>query len=140
LVLYGTNWVIVLVYVTLMLPYATRLQLAARIALGNSYEEASRVAGAGPIRTILEIIVPLTRSALSGAAALMFVLLSHEFAASLFVRSSRSQVMGTILFDIWNAGTYGLVAAMALVMCAVTTVGVLAAVWLGGGLKTLDQI
>lgn len=139
-VLYGTNWVIVLVYVTLMLPYATRLQLAARIALGNSYEEASRVSGAGPIRTIVEIVVPLTRSALSGAAALMFVLLSHEFAASLFVRSSRSQVMGTILFDIWNAGTYGLVAAMALVMCTVTTVGVLIAVWLGGGLKTLDQI
>jgi iron(III) transport system permease protein len=140
LVLYGTNWVIVLVYVTLMLPYATRLQLAARIALGNSYEEAARVSGAGPIRTVVEIIVPLTRNALSGAAALIFVLLSHEFAASLFVRSSRSQVMGTILFDIWNSGTYGLVAAMALVMCAVTTIGVLIAVWLGGGLKTLDQI
>lgn len=140
LVLWGTNWVIVLVYVTLMLPYATRLQLASRIALGNSYEEASRVSGAGPLRTIVEIIVPLTRGALSGAAALMFVLLSHEFAASLFVRSSRAQVMGTILFDIWTSGTYGLVAAMALVMCGVTTVGVIIAVWLGGGLKTLDQL
>jgi iron(III) transport system permease protein len=85
-------------------------------------------------------MLPLTRGAIAGAAALMFVLLSHEFTASLFVRSSRTQVMGTVLFDIWTTGSYGLVAAMALVMCGITTIGVVVAVWLGGGLKTLDRL
>ena len=82
----------------------------------------------------------MSRGAISGAAALMFVLLSHEFTASLFVRSTHTQVMGTILYDIWTTGSYGLVAAMALVMCAITTLGVVIAVWLGGGLKTLDRL
>jgi iron(III) transport system permease protein len=140
LVLYGTKWVIVLVYVTLMLPFTTRLQLAARIALGDSYEEASRASGGGRLRTDWSIMLPLMRGAISGAAALMFVLLSHEFTASLFVRSSRTQVMGTVLYDIWTTGSYGLVAAMALVMCAITTAGVVLAVWLGGGLQTLDRL
>ena len=36
---------------------------------------------------------------MGGAAALMFVLLTHEFAASVLVRSSTTQVMGTVLFD-----------------------------------------
>ena len=140
LVLYGTKWVIILVYVTLMLPYTTKLQLASRIALGDSYEEAARVSGAGRVRAATSILLPMSRGAISGAAALMFVLLSHEFTASLFVRSTHTQLMGTILYDIWTTGSYGLVAAMALVMCAITTVGVVIAVWLGGGLKTLDRL
>ena len=44
-VLYGTRWVIVLVYVTLMLPFATRMQLSALVSLGDGYIEAARVSG-----------------------------------------------------------------------------------------------
>ena len=132
LVLYGTRWVIVLVYVTLMLPFATRMQLSALIGLGTGYVEAARVSGSGIIATNLKVVVPLMRSALGGAAALIFVLLTHEFAASVLVRSSDTQVMGTVLFDAWSNGTYPLVAAIALVMTVVTAVGVLAAVLLGG--------
>ena len=46
----------------------------------------------------------------------MFVLLTHEFAASLLVRSPTTQVMGTVLFDYYTNGSYPLVAAIALVM------------------------
>lgn len=139
-VLYGTPWVVILVYVTLMLPFTTRLQLAARISMGHAYQEASRASGAGRLRTDVAITLPMMRSALSGAAALIFVLLTHEFTASLFVRSSKMQVMGTVLYDIWTNTSYGVVAAMALVMCGITTAGVLLAVWLGGGLQTLDRL
>src|SRR5690606_15568059 len=38
LVLYGTMWVLLLVYATIMLPYTTRLVLAARQGMGNQYE------------------------------------------------------------------------------------------------------
>jgi iron(III) transport system permease protein len=138
-VLYGTRWVIVLVYVTLMLPFTTRLQLAARISLGDSYEAAARASGAGPLRTHLTILLPLMRASLGGAAALMFVLLSHEFAASLLVRSTDTQVMGTVLYDYWTNSGYTLVAAMAVVMCLVTAVGVAIAGWLGGA-NTLNKL
>ncbi len=49
-VLYGTRWVIVLVYVTLMLPFATRMQLSAMVSLGDGYVEAARVSGSGVIQ------------------------------------------------------------------------------------------
>jgi iron(III) transport system permease protein len=130
--LYGTRWVIVLVYVTLMLPFTTRLQLAGMVGLGTSYEEAARTAGAGRLRTKLQIVLPLMRATLGSAAALMLVLLSHEFAASALVRSVDTQVMGTKLADIWVNGLYPGVAAFALVMCAVTAVGLLLATAIGG--------
>ena len=84
--LYGSRIVIVLVYVTLMIPFATRMQLTSLIAVGAQYSEASRVAGAGRLRTTAKVVLPLLRPAIGGAAALMFVLLSHEFSASVLVR------------------------------------------------------
>lgn len=130
--LYGTQWILVLVYVTLMLPFTTRMQLAALTSLGSAYEEASRTAGAGLLRTKIRIVLPLVRPALGGAAALMFVLLTHEFTASVLVRSPFQQVMGTVLFDYWENGSYPTVAAIALVMSGVTTLGVGAAFAMGG--------
>ncbi|MGW5076959.1 ABC transporter permease [Rhodococcus sp. NPDC004095] len=132
IVLYGTPWVVILVYVTLMLPFATRMQLSTMLALGDSYIEASRVSGAGFLRTNIRILLPLMRGSLGGTAALIFVLLTHEFTASLLVRASKTQVMGTVLFDAWSNGSYPLVAAVALIMTGVTAVGVAAAMLVGG--------
>jgi len=131
-VLYGTRWVIVLVYVTLMIPFSTRMQLGAMAALGDAYTEASRASGAGALRTNVSIVLPLMRPAFGGAAALMFVLLTHEFAASLLVRSPTVNVMGTILYDFYENGGYPLVACISLIMIGVTAAGVLAAIILGG--------
>lgn len=137
--LYGTKWVIMLVYVTLMLPFATRMQLAGMVSLGETYLEASRVAGASAFRTNVKIVLPLLRSSIGGAAALMFVLLTHEFAASLLVRAPTTNVMGTVLYDYYTNGSYPTVAAVALIMTGVTAVGVTAAVLLGGS-KALEGI
>jgi len=131
-VLYGTPWVMIIAYVTLMIPFATRMQLSTLLALGRSYIEASRVSGAGVARTYSRIVLPLMRSSLAGSAALLFVLLTHEFTASLLVRSPTTRVMGTLLFDYWGNGSYPMVATVALVMTAVTGAGVGLAVLLGG--------
>jgi iron(III) transport system permease protein len=132
LVLYGSRWVLVLVYVTLMIPFATRMLLAGMAALGDAYAEAARVSGAGELRTHLSILTPLLRPTLGAAAALMFVLLTHEFAASLLVRAPTTQVMGTILYDYYENGGYPLVSVISLVMIGVTTAGVVVAVAIGG--------
>ncbi len=131
-VLYGTKWVLVLVYIALMIPFATRMQLSGMTALGDSYVEASRVSGAGPIRTHLRILAPLMRGTFAAAAALMFILLANEFAASLLVRAPTQNVMGTILYNYYGNGVYPQVAATALVMVAVTAGGVLVAMAVGG--------
>ena len=133
LILYGSRWVVILVYLTLMLPFTTRMQMSGMIALGDSYVEASRVSGATGWRTNWQIVLPLMRGTLGGAAALMFVLLTHEFTASLLVRSSTMQTMGTALYDFWSNGFYPEVAAIALVMTGVTLVGVIVAFLIGGG-------
>ena len=137
--LYGTRWVIILVYVTLMLPFTTRMQLAGMVALGNTYYEAARASGAGALRTNLRSCCRCCARRSAAPAALMFVLLTHEFAASLLVRAPTTQVMGTVLFDFYTNGSYPLVAAIALVMTVVTAVGVAVAVIVGGS-DALDKL
>jgi iron(III) transport system permease protein len=90
------------------------------------------VSGAGVFRTHLTILVPLLRPTIGGASALMFILLTHEFAASLLVRAPTVQVMGTILYDYYENGGYPLTAVISLVMVGVTTAGVVAAFLVGG--------
>jgi iron(III) transport system permease protein len=72
------------------------------------------------------------RSSVGGAAALMFVLLSQEFTASLLVRSTQTQVMSTILYDYYQNGSYPLVASIAIVMTVVTFIGTGIALAVGG--------
>lgn len=140
LILYGSRWVIILVYVTLMLPFATRMLLSGMIAQGIAYVEASRVSGAGALLTEVRIVLPLLRTSVGGAAALMFVLLTHEFSASMLVRAPTTQVMGTVLYDYWQNGSYPTVAAIALVMTVVTAAGVVAAMAAGGGTRVFDKL
>jgi iron(III) transport system permease protein len=133
-ILYGTTTVLVLVYVTLMLPFATRMIMSGMMALGDSYYEASRVSGASALRTHLQIMLPLLRPAFAGSAALVFVLLTHEFTASLLVRSPFTQVMGTVLYEYWQLGQYPKVAAVAVVMTLVTGLGIVIALVIGGSM------
>ncbi|QDQ95905.1 iron ABC transporter permease [Rhodococcus sp. WB9] len=132
LILYGTKAVIVLVYIVLMVPFATRMLMTAMVSLGETYAEASATSGASPFVTNVRVILPLMRPAVLSAVSLMFILLTHEFAASLLVRAATTQVMGTLLFELWENGSYPLVAAMALLMTAVTSIGVVIAMIVGG--------
>jgi iron(III) transport system permease protein len=131
--------VLVVVYVTIMLPFATRMQLAARMSLGPHFQAAARVSGAGLLRSHVGIVMPMLRSSIAGSAALIFVLMTHEFAASMLVRSPQIQVMGTILYDMWTLVSFPMVAAMGLVMCVITAAGVSLAL-LAGGTKSMESL
>lgn len=130
--LYGKPAALVIAYVTIMLPYAVRYQLATLVSLGPQTFEASRVSGGGPLRTFWEIVFPLARGGMGASAAIVFVLLIHEFGVSLLLRAPDSLVMSVLLYDQFNTGTYPGVAVTGVVMTALTAVGVIAALAFGG--------
>jgi iron(III) transport system permease protein len=115
------------------------MQMTALISMGKTYGEASATSGAGPLVTTVKVVLPMLKPAVLGAVSLMFILLTHEFAASLMVRSATTQVMGTLLYDHWSNGSYTLVAAMAILMSAVTAAGVGVAMLIGGR-NVLDNL
>jgi iron(III) transport system permease protein len=137
--LVGTSTIVVLVYVTLMIPFATRLMVAGMVGLGSAHTEASATCGAGTIYTTLKVTIPMMRAAIGGAAAVTFILLSHEFAASLLVININTNVMGTELFDAYVNGSNSQAAVLGLIMTAVTAIG-LALAMVVGGRRALDAL
>lgn len=129
---YGTATVVVAAYVTLMIPHATRMQLSSLIAMGRDSWEASRASGGGTLRTFGQVVMPQARRGIAATAALMLVLLVHEFTASLMVRSVRTQVMGSILYETLVGGIYPQVAVIALIMVVVTLFFVAIVLAVGG--------
>jgi iron(III) transport system permease protein len=130
--LYGTSWALILVYVTIMIPFTTRLLLASMINLGHDVLDAASVNGAGALRRTAMIDWPMLRVAMGTAAALVVVLASQEFAASVLVRSPQTPVMGTVLYDLFNYGSYPDAAVMGLLSCIITGLGVALAMLIGG--------
>jgi iron(III) transport system permease protein len=132
LILYGTPAILVITYIALQMPHATRVQLSTLISIGDDPREAAAASGSSPLRTTLLIILPMARKGAAAAAALIYVLLVHEFSASLMVRAANTPVLGTVLWEVWANGLYPEVAVFALITVGVTTAGVLAAVAIGG--------
>ena len=120
--LYGTIGAIVLAYVTIVLPFISRSLQSGFVASGQTFIEAARMSGAGTLRTHLRIVLPMASAAVATASALAIAVLSHEFSASVMVRSPGTEVMGTLLYRYWTTGTMGQVAVIALTMCVVTFV------------------
>ncbi len=122
--LYGSSALIVLAYIILVLPHGTRMVMSGLAQINPQLESASRVFGSTLPGMVCRIMVPLLRRNLASAAMLMFILLSHEFAASSLLFGPNTQVLSTLLYGQWDTGTYPGVAALALVMCAIAVAGI----------------
>lgn len=137
--MYGTYALFVVGYVFIALPFSLRAQQGSLVGVHPSLFEAAQISGAGRLRTIFEIALPLTRAGMAAAATMMMVILTHDFAVSIMVRSPGNNVMGTLLYEYWDNGVYPQVAVMALIMSMVTAVG-LGLTILFGGRSALERI
>jgi iron(III) transport system permease protein len=122
----------ILVYVVLVLPFATRIQLATMAHIGTGLSDAGATCGAGYWRRLFALELPMLRSSLGYAGGLVVALIAQEFSASIMVRSGNTQVMSTALYDTWAFSSYPVTAAFAVLMCVVTAAGVALCFALGG--------
>jgi len=125
--LFDSEWVIVIAYVTIMVPFAMRALASTLVTIGPEFTEAAQIAGAGPFRILRTITLPLARRGIGSAISLIVILLFHEFAATVMVAGPRNQLMGSVLYKHWIDGSLPRVAVVALIMVVVTGLGVFAA-------------
>lgn len=130
--IYGSIGSLIAAYTILMIPYSVRYQLATLVQIGRQTTEASNVSGASQMRTFFQVIIPLARSGIASSTIIMFILIIHEFGVSLLLRAPDVTVLSVLLFDAFAGGSYPQVAVMALFMSAITAIGVMLGVLLGG--------
>lgn len=124
----GTLWVLGIAYVVKYLAFGVRGAEEAVKAIDPSLEEAARISGAGPGRAFVDVVLPLARPALIAAWILAFLPAATELTMSVLLAGPRSQVLGTVLFDL---ASYADPPSAAVLACVVLALVVAAQVALG---------
>jgi iron(III) transport system permease protein len=126
---YGTIWILFLLYIARFTAVALRIMSASMTQLNNELHEAAEVAGASWLRSFRTITMPLLRPGMLAAFIFVLVHAYRELSASLLVYSYGNEPIGVAIFDIWENGSYGLLAAFGiLVVLALTFFAIIARV------------
>jgi putative spermidine/putrescine transport system permease protein len=115
---------LVLAHVVVTLPYAVRVISANLYSVGPSIEEAAQVLGAGPLRTVLQITLPVIKQGMLAAAIFAFVVSFDNFTVSAFLVSAR----GTLPVEIYayiRTGSDPTIAAISAMLIAMSLLVVL---------------
>lgn len=128
-VLVTTVWGIPLAHALIAFPFVTRTLLPALRSQPANLAGAAATMGAGPLRTLLRVELPLLAPSLAVATAFAFAISLGEFGATLLLSRPEYATLSTAIFDRLGrpgASNYGAALALAVVLMALTTVVMLA--------------
>ena len=125
LVLTGTAFIMVLVYVVRRLPFGVRNASSMLYNIPTSIEEASISLGVTPLRTFLQVVLPVMKGAIFSAAILMWATAISELSASVVVYSAGLETMPIAIFRQVDTGRLGLASAYGATLVTLILVPVL---------------
>jgi putative spermidine/putrescine transport system permease protein len=116
---------LVLAHLILTVPYTIRSVSATLYGLDPSYEEASRVMGAGNLRTFRKVVLPMIRPGIVVACLFAFIVSFDNFNLSIFLIDGNTVTLPVRIFTYLNFQFDPSIAAISTVLL-VATVAVLA--------------
>jgi len=113
---YGTIWILVLAFVARYLPYGIRFSHAALLSLHKELEEGAMASGASWFQMVRHVVVPLIMPALVAGWIYIFLITFKELSIALLLYSPGSQVVAVTIWELWDNGHVGELAAFSLVI------------------------
>lgn len=95
----GSSPIVVIGHSLWATPLAFLVMVAVLRGLDPALRDAAMSLGATPLRTFLEITLPLTRAGLLAAVVLAFVVSFHEFVMAAFLTSAEDRTLPVRIFD-----------------------------------------
>ncbi len=117
--IYGTIWLLVVAFTVSFLPYAMRYSYPGILQVHPELEESAYISGATWWYTFLRIVAPLVFPALFGGWVFIFLVSMRELAIAALLYNQQSQVIGTMILDLWVNGSSSQLSAFAMVVVLV---------------------
>src|SRR5262249_47823477 len=118
---YGTLLSLVVVSVVAYIPYGLRYAQLGVMQIHPELEEAATLSGARPTRSFIRIVLPLLLPALVSCWLFVFLLAVRAVSLLLLLVGPDSQVVAVALFDFWNNGQVGELAALGFTWTTIMT-------------------
>jgi iron(III) transport system permease protein len=129
--LYGSVWIIAIVYVVARLAFATRALNGSLLQIHRELEEAAFVAGLSNARTAWRVLFPLIRPTLFSVWIWSALLVYRELTAAVFLAVHDNITLPAVVWSYWYGGNINKASAVTLLMTLVLTPLILAAWWWG---------
>lgn len=117
--LYGTVWIILAAYLANFLALVLRPTLAGFAQIEPSLDEAARLCGAGLMRRMTDILLPLAAPSVLAGALLVFLTALNEIQVSVLLVTAQTQTLGPTIIFLDEGGSAPLAAAVGCLMIGI---------------------
>jgi iron(III) transport system permease protein len=136
--LYGSLASLILIMIVAQMPIGVQMMKTSVRQIAVELEHASRVCGAGPVRTFLAIVLPLIRPMLVSIFVIVFISALRDISTIIFLAGARSQTLSLLMMQLATSSN---LEASAVIGVITTAIVVIAAALLarGFGLQVTAQ-
>ncbi len=118
--LYGLGTLIVIAFTTRFVPVSFTSAGTAIAGLNPELEEAARIAGGGRGQVLRWVVLPILKKPVFGAWLLVFIIATRELSTAIFLSGPQTRVISVLTLELSEQGQYEPLAAIALLLLAVT--------------------
>lgn len=129
--LYGSVWLIAIVYIVARLAFATRNLNSSLLQIHRELEEVAFVSGLSALRTAWRVIVPLIRPAVLSVWIWTALLVYREATVAVFLAGQENITLPAVIWSYWFGGAQPQAAAVMFLMTLLFAPLVLAYWWIG---------
>lgn len=114
--IYGSIWILLLVFIVARLSYGTRMTNSGMIQIHAELEESAQVSGATTWATFREIVVPLLAPTLIYAWLWIALLVFRELTLAVILTTPHNMTLPVVIWSTWLGGGLGQSSALVVVM------------------------
>lgn len=119
---YGTLWILLIAYCTRFLPYGMRYATTSMSQIGIELEESAVMSGASWWASFRRVVLPLLLPGLIAGWLYIVMTSIRELSSSILLYSPGNEVLSVLIWEFWNDGRFGELAALGVLMIVVLTV------------------
>jgi iron(III) transport system permease protein len=137
--IYGTIWILLLVYVVSRISYATRITNSALIQIHRELEEQAQIAGAGLGGVMRSVLVPLLKPALGYAFIWIALLTYRELTVPVLLATNDNLPLAVVIWNMWFGSQFGQASAVVVIMLAAMMPLIYLGFWVSRGRAIVDR-
>jgi iron(III) transport system permease protein len=116
--IYGTVWIVIFALTVKFLPYGMRFCYSNLLSIDRQLEESARVCGAGTLRVLRAIVLPLTMPAIMATAIYVFMHAIRDLSTAVLLSGANNSIVSVVILDLWNNGEVPQLAALSVLIAA----------------------
>jgi iron(III) transport system permease protein len=119
--IYGTVWIVIFALALKYMPYGARFCYSSLLSIDRQLEESARMCGAGALRVLRAIVLPLTMPAIVATWIYVFMHAIRDLSTAVLLSGANNSIVSVVILNLWNNGEVPQLAALSILIATVMT-------------------